>query len=114
MGQWGFRGGRSTEGLLIHLTETWKQTLDNSRVVGAVYIDFQKAFDTVSYYFERQIRSHRSYLTNRKQFAIVNGCTHRLRMSVAECYKVPCLGQGSSPIMSIISLMNTFSSPNKG
>ena len=89
MGQWGFRGGRSTEGLLIHLTETWKQTLDNSQVVGAVYIDFQKAFDTVSYYFERQIR---------------NVCS----------YKVPCLGQGSSPIMSIISLMNTFSSPNKG
>ena len=51
MGQWGFRAGRSTEVLLIHLTETGKQTLDNSQVVGAVYIDFQKAFDTV-YYFE--------------------------------------------------------------
>ena len=60
MGQWGFRAGSSTEVLLIHLTETGKQTLDNSQVVGAVYIDFQKAFDTV-YYFEIQIRSHRYY-----------------------------------------------------
>ena len=60
MGQWSFRAGRSTEVLLIHLIETWKQTLDNSQVVGAVYIDFQKAFDTV-YYFEIQIRGHRNY-----------------------------------------------------
>ena len=47
--QWGFRAGRSTESLLIHLTETWKQALDNRQVVGVVYIDFQKAFDTVSH-----------------------------------------------------------------
>ena len=42
--QWGFRAGRSTEGILIHLTETWKQALDNRRVVGVVYIDFQNGF----------------------------------------------------------------------
>ena len=47
--QWGFRAGRSTEGLLIHLTETCKQAVDNRQVVGVVYIDFQEAFDTVSH-----------------------------------------------------------------
>lgn len=58
--QWGFRAGRSTEGRLIHLTETWKQALDNRQVVGVVYIDFQKAFDTVSHtILPIQIRSHR-------------------------------------------------------
>ena len=34
--QWGFRAGRSTEGLLIHLTETWKQALDNRLLVVGV------------------------------------------------------------------------------
>ena len=53
--QWGFRQGRSTEELLICLTETWKAALDNRKVVG-VYIDFQKAFNTVSQY-------HRLYCT---------------------------------------------------
>ena len=84
--QWNVRAGRSTEGLLIHLTETWKQALDNRLVVGVVYIDFQKAFDTVSHTILRYkleaiaitgdlLNWMISYLTNRKQFAIVNGCT---------------------------------------
>ena len=47
--QWTFRQGRSTEEILIYLTETWKTALDNGNVVGVVYIDFQKAFDTVSH-----------------------------------------------------------------
>ena len=45
--QWGFRQGRSTEELLIYLTETLKAALDNRNVVGVVYMDFQKAFDKV-------------------------------------------------------------------
>ena len=40
--QWGFIKGRSTEGLLTHLTEKWKIALDNGNVVGVVYIDFKK------------------------------------------------------------------------
>ena len=45
--QWAYRKGRSTELLLIHLTETWRRAIDNKLVVGAVFIDFQKAFDCV-------------------------------------------------------------------
>ena len=45
--QWAYRKGRSTELLLIHLTETWRRAIDNKLVVGAVFIDFQKAFDWV-------------------------------------------------------------------
>ena len=88
--QWGFRASRSTEGLQIHLTETWKQTLDNRQVVAVVYIDFQKAFDTVSHTILRYkleavgitgdlLIWTISYLTNRKQFAIVNGCTSQTK-----------------------------------
>ena len=55
------------------------------KVVGIVYIDFQKAFDTVSHeilmYKLQAMGLNRdllnwilSYLTNRKQFSVVNGC----------------------------------------
>ena len=47
--QWGFRKGRSTEGLLLHMTETWKQALDEGLIVGVLLIDFRKAFDTINY-----------------------------------------------------------------
>ena len=84
--QWGFRQGRSTEELLIYLTETWKAALDNRKVVGVVYIDFQKAFDTVSHeilIYKLQAMGFSgdllkwmvSYLKDRKQFAEVNGCS---------------------------------------
>ena len=45
--QWGFTKGLSTEGMLISMTEKWKMAIDNGRTVGAVFIDFQKAFYTV-------------------------------------------------------------------
>ena len=40
--QWEFRKGYSTELLLIHITETWRHALNADRVVGAVFVDFQK------------------------------------------------------------------------
>ena len=66
---------------MIHLTETWKQALDNRQVVGVVYIDFQNAFDTVSQTILRYkleaigitgdlLNGMISYLTNRNQFAL--------------------------------------------
>lgn len=88
--QWGFRQGRSTEETLIYLTETWKTAIDNRKVVGVIFIDFQKAFDTVSH----DVLIHRlqamglsgdilewltSYLKDRKQFAVVNGCSSQTR-----------------------------------
>ena len=42
--QRGFREGRSTEELLIYLTETWEKAVNNGEVVGVVFIDFQKAY----------------------------------------------------------------------
>ena len=83
--QWGFSKGLSTEGMLTSMTEGWKTAIDNGLTVGAVFIDFQKAFDTVPHY----ILSHKlhaigisgslhewlmSYLTDRCQFAEVNNC----------------------------------------
>ena len=48
--QWGFSKGLSTEGMLTSMTEGWKTAIDNGLTAGAVFIDFQKAFDTVPHY----------------------------------------------------------------
>ena len=81
--QWGFRKGRSTEGLLLKLTETWKAEIDKGFTIGVVFIDFQKAFDTVSH----DVLSYKlqacgisgdlhklilNYLSGRKQYTEVN------------------------------------------
>ena len=47
--QWGFCKRSSTESMLLTMTEKWKQALDNSLCVGAEFINFQKAFETVSH-----------------------------------------------------------------
>ena len=45
--QWGFKSGRLTEFLMLHLTETWRQELEKNRTVGIWFIDFKKAFDSI-------------------------------------------------------------------
>ena len=49
--QWGFTKGRSTEGMLLAMTEQWITAVDSGLTVGAIFIDFKKAFDTVSHKF---------------------------------------------------------------
>ena len=88
--QWGFKRGISTESLLVYLTETWKKAIDTDHKVGVLFIDFKKAFDTV----DHNILQHKlsgagisgcfhewivSYLSNRCQFATVNGVRSGLR-----------------------------------
>ena len=41
--------GHSTESLLLHLTEVWKEALDDGLKVGVLFIDFRKAFDFVDH-----------------------------------------------------------------
>ena len=45
--QWAYRKGYSTELLLVHLTETWRHSIDSGYLVGVALIDFKKAFDCV-------------------------------------------------------------------
>ena len=47
--QWGFCKNHSTEGFLLHLTDTWKWALDKNLKVGVLFIDFRKAFDSVNH-----------------------------------------------------------------
>ena len=47
--QWAYLKSHSTELLLVHLTESWRQAVDNNLVVATAFIDFRKAFDCVSH-----------------------------------------------------------------
>ena len=47
--QFGFRKGRSTELAAILFTDTNKRTVDEGKLVGCVFIDLTKAFDTINH-----------------------------------------------------------------
>ena len=45
--QWAYKEGYSTELLLLQFTEVWKNEVDKGNVVGVLFIDFKKAFDSM-------------------------------------------------------------------
>ena len=47
--QFGFRDKHSTNHTLIDITETIRSALDNDKTVCGVFVDLQKAFDTVNH-----------------------------------------------------------------
>ena len=79
-----FKKKTSTAHVLISLTENVEKAIDNKMFVSGVFVDLQKAFDTVdhnillhklSHYGIRDIANcwFSSYLSNRKQFVTING-----------------------------------------
>ena len=82
--QFGFRARHSTNHALISTTESIKSQIDQGNYVGGVFIDLQKAFDTVNHdilceklaYFGFRGNCQlliRSFLSNRQQFVSING-----------------------------------------
>ena len=82
--QFGFRSKYSTSHALIHMTEAIRSALDSGFVTCGIFVDFQKAFDTVNheillkklenYGFRGVINDwFRSYLSDRKQKVVING-----------------------------------------
>ena len=82
--QFGFRKNYSTSLALLSLTENIKQEIDKGRFGCGIFIDFQKAFDTVDHnilleklhhYGIRGISNNwfKSYLNDRKQYVTING-----------------------------------------
>ena len=87
--QWGYRKGVSTESLLLYLTETWKINIDHGNVVGVIFTDFRKAFESVYHevlfykmqacgFYGNVLQWLVSYLKNRKQFVEPNGAKSQL------------------------------------
>ena len=82
--QFGFRNKHSTNHALLDLTEDIRKALDDNTFAAGIFIDLQKAFDTVDhkillhkldYYGIRGSTNDwfRSYLTDRKQYVSLNG-----------------------------------------
>ena len=76
---------------MLLLTETWKKALDLGKVVGVLFVDFRKAFDTVDHTILQQklqavgISGNLydllvDYLKNRHQFAYINGASSKIRI----------------------------------
>ena len=82
--QFGFRSNYSTNHALVSITERIKSLLDDTQFVCGIFIDLEKAFDTVNHeilceklnYYGLRGNVNKliqSYLTNRKQFVSING-----------------------------------------
>ena len=82
--QFGFRQYYSTTHALISLTETIRKYLDEGKFACGIFVDLQKAFDTVEHDIlltklehygvrELAIDWFKSYLSDRKQFVSING-----------------------------------------
>jgi hypothetical protein len=88
--QFGFRKGHSTSHALVDLTEAIRRAIDENKYSVGVFIDLQKAFDTVDHkilikkldhYGIRGIANKwfQSYLTNRQQFVTINNQNSSLK-----------------------------------
>ena len=82
--QFGFQEHHSIDHALISLTETIRKSLDNKRFGCGIFIELQKAFDTVNHQILLSKMEHygvrgcaldwfKSYLSDRKQYVSING-----------------------------------------
>ena len=82
--QFGFRSNHSCNHAIISLTEHVKKLLDEGHIVCGVFVDLEKAFDTVhhdilcdklnAYGLRGKVNDlFKSYLSNRKQYVSLNG-----------------------------------------
>ena len=82
--QYGFRRSHSTNHALIEITEKVRKALDSGKFACGIFVDLQKAFDTVNHDILLNKLEHyglrgtskswfKSYLDNRKQLVSING-----------------------------------------
>ena len=107
--QWGFLPGRSTTSALLSVTNDWHKCLDSGYEICSIFLDLQKAFDSVPHrnllLVLEQLAVHPilikwicSYLTSRVQRVVVNGAISR------EVHAISGVPQGSvvGPLLFLI------------
>ena len=84
--QHGFMKGRSTTSQLLEIMDHWTESFDLDTQIDCIYVDFKKAFDSVSHeLLIHKLKSYNisdsmitwlsSFLNNRKQSVRINGST---------------------------------------
>lgn len=84
----GFRKDRLTQLALLHMTESWRKTLDSNKFIAnnkfIIFLDFRKAFDSLNYKVMKEKLKGcgvtgdlydwiQNYLNDRQQITSVNG-----------------------------------------
>ena len=89
--QFGFRSNHSTESALLYSIDQISNALDEGNFGCSIFIDLQKAFDTVDHSIllskldfygirGKALNWFHSFLTNRSQFVNVSGCDSKSRL----------------------------------
>ena len=97
--QFGFKQQYSTSQALINITEKIRKALDDRNIGCGVFVDLQKAFDTVEHQILLAKLNHyrirgvlndwfKSYLSNHSQYVSINGYESGLKW--IRCYKLWC------------------------
>ena len=116
--QFGFREKHSTNHALLNLTEDIRNAIDSNLFTVGIFIDLQKALDTVDHNILLAKLDHygirgvainwfSSYLTDRKQYVTINGIDSNLATMQ---FGVP---QGSvlGPLLFLIYILMIYTQP---
>ena len=101
--QSGFRRLHSSVTCMLKNTDDWYNGFDVGKLVGLVFIDLKKAFDTVDHQIlseklqlygvqHRKLSWFESYLNNRKQYCRVNGVESKIEDIGIGIPQGSCLG----------------------
>jgi len=118
--QYGYRKHRSTEHATIFLTDNIRKSIDKGNLLGALFVDLSKAFDTLSHaILLGKLKSYgikgialnwfKDYLFNRKQFCEIDGVKSELHHIVCGVPQGSILGPSYyiSTTSKITSLIHT-------
>ena len=82
--QWAYRKGHSTQLLLAHLTESWRQTIDNNLVVATSFVDLLGVTKDHKTYVDKASYRIKEKLCQQAQ--LLRKCTFLTRKSLLDLY----------------------------